>query len=185
MIEIEKPTIECVYSKEDPNYGKFIVEPLERGYGTTLGNALRRIMLSSMPGSAIVAVKIDGVMHELQTIDGVVEDVTEIILNLKTIIFTIPLLLFLMVFIIPSKGLNVHFQHSLYLLFLFRMAVILLEQHKNRTIKLQSNNPCLFFTKQAILCQRQKCFPLLSYCPYNKGFTIQIRNVPAHKHFPH
>ncbi len=83
MIEIEKPTIECIYSPEDPNYGKFVVEPLERGYGTTLGNTLRRILLSSLPGAAVTSVKIDGILHEFSTIPGVKEDVTEIILNLK------------------------------------------------------------------------------------------------------
>lgn len=83
MIEIEKPTIECIYSNDDPNYGKFIVEPLERGYGTTLGNSLRRILLSSLPGVAVTSVKIDGILHEFSTIPGVKEDVTEIILNLK------------------------------------------------------------------------------------------------------
>lgn len=83
MIEIEKPTIECVYSDEDKNYGKFIVEPLERGYGTTLGNSLRRILLSSLPGAAVTSVKIDGILHEFSTIPGVKEDVTDIILNLK------------------------------------------------------------------------------------------------------
>ncbi len=83
MIEIEKPTIECIFSDEDSNYGKFIVEPLERGYGTTLGNSLRRILLSSLPGVAVTSVKIDGILHEFSTIPGVKEDVTEIILNLK------------------------------------------------------------------------------------------------------
>lgn len=83
MIEIEKPTIECIYSDEDSNYGKFVVEPLERGYGTTLGNSLRRILLSSLPGAAVTSVKIDGILHEFSTIPGVKEDVTEIILNLK------------------------------------------------------------------------------------------------------
>ena len=83
MIEIEKPTIECIYSNEDPNYGKFVVEPLERGYGTTLGNSLRRILLSSLPGVAVTSVKIDGILHEFSTIPGVKVDVTEIILNLK------------------------------------------------------------------------------------------------------
>ena len=83
MIEIEKPTIECIYSSEDSNYGKFVVEPLERGYGTTLGNSLRRILLSSLPGVAVTSIKIDGVLHEFSTIPGVKEDVTEIILNLK------------------------------------------------------------------------------------------------------
>ncbi|MBQ9972069.1 MAG: DNA-directed RNA polymerase subunit alpha [Firmicutes bacterium] len=83
MIEIEKPTIECIYSAEDPNYGKFVVEPLERGYGTTLGNSLRRILLSSLPGAAVTSIKIDGILHEFSTIPGVKEDVTEIILNLK------------------------------------------------------------------------------------------------------
>ena len=83
MIEIEKPTIECIVSIEDPNYGKFVVEPLERGYGTTLGNSLRRILLSSLPGVAVTSVKIDGILHEFSTIPGVKEDVTEIILNLK------------------------------------------------------------------------------------------------------
>jgi len=83
VIEIEKPTIECIVSNEDPNYGKFVVEPLERGYGTTLGNSLRRILLSSLPGVAVTSVKIDGILHEFSTIPGVKEDVTEIILNLK------------------------------------------------------------------------------------------------------
>jgi DNA-directed RNA polymerase subunit alpha len=83
MIEIEKPTIECVFSDEDPNYGKFIVEPLERGYGTTLGNSMRRILLSSLPGAAVTSIKIDGILHEFSTIPGVKEDVTEIVLNLK------------------------------------------------------------------------------------------------------
>lgn len=82
MIEIEKPTIN-VQIDEDGKYGKFVVEPLERGYGTTLGNALRRILLSSLPGAAVTSVKIDGVLHEFSTIPGVKEDVTEIILNLK------------------------------------------------------------------------------------------------------
>lgn len=83
MIEIEKPTIECYYLDEEINYGKFVVEPLERGYGTTLGNSLRRILLSSLPGAAVTSVKIDGILHEFSTIPGVKEDVTEIILNLK------------------------------------------------------------------------------------------------------
>ncbi len=83
MIEIEKPTIKCEYSEEDPNYGRFIVEPLERGYGTTLGNSLRRILLSSLPGAAVTSIRIDGVLHEFSTVPGVKEDVTEIILNLK------------------------------------------------------------------------------------------------------
>ena len=83
MIEIEKPTIECYHSEEDPNYGKYVVEPLERGYGTTLGNAMRRILLSSLPGAAVTSIKIDGILHEFSTIPGVKEDVTEIILNLK------------------------------------------------------------------------------------------------------
>lgn len=83
MIEIEKPKIETVEISDDAKFGKFVVEPLERGYGTTLGNSLRRILLSSLPGSAITAVQVDGVLHEFSTIEGVVEDVTSIILNLK------------------------------------------------------------------------------------------------------
>lgn len=83
MIEIEKPKIERVDDSNDIAYGKFIVEPLERGYGTTLGNSLRRILLSSLPGAAITSVKIEDVLHEFSTIPGVVEDTTEIILNLK------------------------------------------------------------------------------------------------------
>ncbi|WP_153726191.1 DNA-directed RNA polymerase subunit alpha [Heliorestis convoluta] len=83
MLEIEKPKIECVASSEDATYGKFVVEPLERGYGVTLGNSLRRILLSSLPGAAVTSVKIDGVLHEFSTIPGVVEDTTDIILNLK------------------------------------------------------------------------------------------------------
>ena len=83
MIEMEKPRIECVESTEDNFYGRFVIEPLERGYGITLGNSLRRILLSSLPGAAVVSIKIDGVLHEFTTIPGVVEDVTEIILNIK------------------------------------------------------------------------------------------------------
>ena len=82
MIEIEKPTISKTVS-EDGTYGKFVVEPLERGYGITLGNSMRRILLSSLPGAAVTSIKIDGILHEFSTIPGVKEDVTEIILNLK------------------------------------------------------------------------------------------------------
>ena len=83
MIEIERPVIERYLSEDDPCYGKFVVEPLERGYGVTLGNSLRRILLSSLPGAAVTSVRIDGILHEFSTIPGVKEDVTEIILNLK------------------------------------------------------------------------------------------------------
>ena len=83
MIEIEKPQIECLESPADPAYGKYVVEPLERGYGTTLGNALRRIMLSSLPGTAPTTIKIAGVQHEFSTIPNVKEDVTDIVLNVK------------------------------------------------------------------------------------------------------
>jgi len=83
MIEIERPRIERVDNGEDPTYGRFVVEPLERGYGQTLGNSLRRVLLSSLPGVAVTSVRIDGVQHEFSVIPGVKEDVTEIILNLK------------------------------------------------------------------------------------------------------
>jgi DNA-directed RNA polymerase subunit alpha len=83
VIEIEKPTIECVEMNDESTYGKFVVEPLERGYGTTLGNSLRRILLSSLPGTAVKWIKIENVLHEFSTIPGVKEDVVEIILNLK------------------------------------------------------------------------------------------------------
>ncbi|MDR0906353.1 MAG: DNA-directed RNA polymerase subunit alpha [Oscillospiraceae bacterium] len=86
MVEIEKPRIECFESPDNENYGKYVVEPLERGYGTTLGNSLRRILLSSLPGTAVTNVKIAGVQHEFSTIPGVKEDVTEIILNIKRIV---------------------------------------------------------------------------------------------------
>ncbi len=86
MIEIEKPRIECIESPADESYGKFVVEPLERGYGTTLGNSLRRVLLSSLPGTAVTTVKIAGVQHEFSTIPGVKEDVPEIVLNLKGLI---------------------------------------------------------------------------------------------------
>ncbi len=89
MIGIEKPSIEALDLSADGTYGKFVVEPLERGYGTTLGNSLRRVLLSSLPGYAITSVKIDGVLHEFSTIDGVKEDVTEIVLNLKGVILKI------------------------------------------------------------------------------------------------
>ncbi len=85
MIEIEKPKIECLELNDQNTYGKFVVEPLERGYGTTLGNSLRRILLSSLPGVAVNSVKVDGVLHEFSTVPGVKEDVTEIILNLKNL----------------------------------------------------------------------------------------------------
>ena len=89
MIGIEKPGIEVCDLTADGTYGKFVVEPLERGYGTTLGNSLRRVLLSSLPGYAITSVKIDGVLHEFSTVDGVKEDVTEIVLNLKGVILKI------------------------------------------------------------------------------------------------
>ena len=83
MIEIEKPRIEALDLAADGTYGKFVVEPLERGYGTTLGNGLRRVLLSSLPGVAVTSIKIDGILHEFSTIEGVKEDVTEIVLNIK------------------------------------------------------------------------------------------------------
>ena len=86
MIEIEKPRIECMETPEDPSYGKYVIEPLERGYGTTLGNSLRRVLLSSLPGTAATSIRINGVQHEFSTIPGVKEDVTEIVLNVKGII---------------------------------------------------------------------------------------------------
>ena len=86
MIEIEKPNIVTAELSEDGKHGVFVVEPLERGYGTTLGNSLRRVLLSSLPGVAVVSVKIDGVLHEISTMHGVKEDVPEIILNIKGIV---------------------------------------------------------------------------------------------------
>ena len=85
MIEFEKPNIECLAINEDESYGKFVCEPLERGYGMTIGNSLRRILLSSLPGTAITSVKIEGVVHEFSSIPNVVEDVPEIIVNLKSV----------------------------------------------------------------------------------------------------
>lgn len=86
MLEMEKPRIECVDKRTELNYGKFVIEPLERGYGTTLGNSLRRVLLSSLPGAAVTSIKIDGVLHEFSTIPNVVEDTTEIILNIKKLV---------------------------------------------------------------------------------------------------
>lgn len=85
MLEIEKPRIDCVDMDPEGVYGKFVVEPLERGYGTTLGNSLRRVLLASLPGAAVTAVKIEGVLHEFSSIPGMREDVTELILNLKSL----------------------------------------------------------------------------------------------------
>ena len=85
MIEIEKPNITTAEMSEDGSFGTFVVEPLERGFGTTLGNSLRRVLLSSLPGVAVTNIKIDGVLHEFSTIPGVTEDVTEIVLNVKGI----------------------------------------------------------------------------------------------------
>ena len=84
MLEIEKPKIECVESSEF--YGKYTVEPLERGYGITLGNSLRRVLLSSLPGAAVTSIRIDGVLHEFSTVEGVVEDTTDMVLNLKELV---------------------------------------------------------------------------------------------------
>ena len=86
MVEIQKPRIECIENVGEESYGKYVVEPLERGYGTTIGNSLRRILLSSLPGTAVTTVKIAGVQHEFSTIPGVKEDVTQIVLNIKGII---------------------------------------------------------------------------------------------------
>ena len=86
MLEMEKPRIECVEKDSDTNYGKFVIEPLERGYGTTLGNSLRRVLLSSLPGAAVTSIKIDGVLHEFSTMPNILEDTTEIILNIKKLI---------------------------------------------------------------------------------------------------
>ncbi|MFA7077690.1 MAG: DNA-directed RNA polymerase subunit alpha, partial [Syntrophomonas sp.] len=86
MLEMEKPRIECVDKDTEKNYGKFVIEPLERGYGTTLGNSLRRVLLSSLPGAAVTSIKIDGVLHEFSTIPGVLEDTTEMILNIKQMV---------------------------------------------------------------------------------------------------
>ena len=85
VFEFEKPRIEIAEISEDKKYGRFVVEPLERGYGTTLGNSLRRIMLSSLPGTAVSQIKIDGVVHEFSSIPGVKEDVTEIVMNIKSL----------------------------------------------------------------------------------------------------
>ena len=85
MIEFEKPNIECLEVNDENNYAKFVCEPLERGYGVTIGNSLRRILLSSLPGCAITSVKIDGVLHEFSAINNVVEDVPELIVNLKNV----------------------------------------------------------------------------------------------------
>ena len=85
MMEIERPKIDTASLSADGRYGKFVVEPLERGFGTTLGNSLRRVLLSSLPGVAVTSIKIDGVVHEFSTIEGVKEDVTEIVLNVKGI----------------------------------------------------------------------------------------------------
>ena len=85
MIEFERPNIECIKIDDENNYSKFVCEPLERGYGVTIGNSLRRILLSSLPGCAITSVKINGVLHEFSSIPNVVEDVPEIIVNLKNV----------------------------------------------------------------------------------------------------
>ena len=85
MIEIEKPMIECRQLSPDNRYAQIVVEPLQRGFGNTIGNSLRRILLSSLPGVAVTSVRIDGVLHEFSTIEGVSEDVTEIVLNIKGI----------------------------------------------------------------------------------------------------
>jgi len=89
MKKFEKPKYQIADLSESDNYGKFVIEPLERGFGITLGNALRRVLLSSLPGAAVYAVEIEGARHEFSALPGVVEDVTSIILNLKNLVFTI------------------------------------------------------------------------------------------------
>ena len=86
MISFEKPEYKITESNESSHYAQFVLEPLERGFGTTIGNALRRVMLNSLPGSAVTSIKIEGVLHEFQKIDGIVEDVTSIVLNLKSVV---------------------------------------------------------------------------------------------------
>ena len=86
MLRFEKPEYKVEEYVEDNFYGKFVLEPLERGFGRTVGNALRRVMLSSLPGSAVTRIKIEGVLHEFQKVDGIVEDVTEIVQNLKSLV---------------------------------------------------------------------------------------------------
>jgi DNA-directed RNA polymerase subunit alpha len=86
MLEMEKPRIECVDKDPEKHYGKFVIEPMERGYGTTLGNSLRRVLLSSLPGAAVTSIKMDGVLHEFSTMPGVLEDTTELILNIKQMV---------------------------------------------------------------------------------------------------
>ncbi len=85
MMDIEKPRIELIEASADNTFGRIVVEPLERGYGTTLGNSMRRVLLSSLPGAAVTSIKIDGVQHEFSTIPGVTEDTTEIIMNIKAL----------------------------------------------------------------------------------------------------
>ena len=86
MIKFEKPDYKITEYQESNHYAKFEIEPLERGFGTTIGNAMRRVLLSSLPGSAVTSIKIDGVLHEFQKIEGVVEDVTTIVLNIKNLV---------------------------------------------------------------------------------------------------
>src|SRR5690554_2943520 len=85
MIEMKKPVIECLEESQGGAHGKFAVEPLERGFGITLGNSLRRVLLSSLPGAAVTAIRVEGVLHEFSTVDGLIEDMTDIILNIKGI----------------------------------------------------------------------------------------------------
>mgnify|MGYP001747737938 len=89
MLAIEKPKIQIIEESSDKRFGRFVVEPLERGYGTTLGNSLRRMLISSLPGAAARSIDIQGVQHEFQAVKGVVEDVTEIIMNVKNIAFKV------------------------------------------------------------------------------------------------
>ena len=87
MINIEKPTIKMLHDNEKASEGRFVIELFERGYGTTLGNSLRRVLLSTLPGAAVTSIRIDGILHEFSTIPGVTEDVTEIILNIKRLMY--------------------------------------------------------------------------------------------------
>ena len=170
MFDFNKPKIEITEISEDKKFGRFVVEPLERGYGTTLGNSLRRIMLSSLPGAAVSQVKIDGVLHEFSSIPGVKEDVTEIIMNLKSLAINSAIRHFIIhkwAIILLSHFLSFYFK-------CFKVAAVMLvinlvvKWYKIRIFSGDIIHNCLFETaskieifepEHPVICRRYACDP--------------------------
>ena len=167
MVEIEKPRIECVENPGDGSYGKYVVEPLERGYGTTLGNSLRRILLSSLPGTAVTSIKIAGVQHEFSTIPGVKEDVTEIVLNVKSIIAKL-----------HSEGVKTVYNHADYRL-MSKRALQQLARFRERNLFLRGLVPLIGYQTTCVYYNRSKRWAGESKYPLKKMLDFAIDGITS------